>query len=230
MSRTVSEEEFETAMQAWARESIDATAARTFTVHEADHPLRAPRDRSRRRALPLLAAAMVLVLVAAGLTIRHMSDRKTGQNATAISAPRCPAQLPNPSGTPTGSPAADSRPLFTRPVVAMTACSYTSTSRQSPDAPLLADVPLDRELARQLAQHLNSAATISDDPTLCLRIPNFSLLLARDDQGAILPTITLTPGCQQLTASNGTTTRYLDINDAALQQAAKAVDSALRHK
>jgi hypothetical protein len=225
MSRTVSDEEFETAMQAWAREAIDATTARTFTLQDADHQVGASGQHRRRRALPLLAAAMVLLLVAAGLTIRHIADQNT---SPAISAPRCPARLPHPGGTHR-SPATDHQPLFTRPVAAMTACSYMST-RQTPGARLVADVPLDHKLATQLAQHLNNAATISDDPLLCLVMTNFSLLLARGDDGAALPPLTLSPGCRQITASNGTTTRYLDTSDAAFQRAISAVGSALRHK
>ena len=112
----------------------------------------------------------------------------------------------------------------------MTACSYTSTRSPSPTRQLRADVPLDRNLSMQLALHLNDAATTHDDPDLCARMPNFSLLLARDDEGATFPAVTLTPGCQQIQASNDTTSRYIDVSDTALQRAIETVEAAFKHK
>ena len=88
MKRTVSEQEFETAMQAWARETIDVTTPPPFTVHEADHSVGALRDRRGRHGLPLLAAALVLVLVGAGLTIRYAADQKRITTPTQRSARR----------------------------------------------------------------------------------------------------------------------------------------------
>jgi hypothetical protein len=118
---------------------------------------------------------------------------------------------------------ADDRPLFTSPVAEMTACGSTGTPSSR-----LRGVPLGHQLAVQLAQHLNSAGTTSDDPDLCLAGLNIAVLLAWDDHGRALPPVTLTPGCEQITAFNRSTTRYLALNDPAFQQAERYVGRVLR--
>jgi hypothetical protein len=97
----------------------------------------------------------------------------------------------------------------------MTACNYTNPPRSR----LVADVPLGGRLAAKLAVHLNHAATTSNDPEQCLVITNISVLLARDTRGRLLAPVTFIPGCDQTAASNGSTTRYLNISDPAFRQA-----------
>ena len=116
----------------------------------------------------------------------------------------------------------DGQPLFARQVVEMIACSYTG-----PRLSRLAAVPLGHRLSVELAQHLNGAATVHNDPLQCLAIPSISVLLARDAHGNPLAPVTLTPGCRQIAATNGTTTRYLDTFDSAFRQANRYVS---RHR
>jgi hypothetical protein len=220
MSRAVSDEELEAAMGAWARESLEAIKARTFTLTEVERRARDLGRNHRRRWLPALAAAAVLALVTAGLLIAHVGN---GTSSPATTYPtRCPQHPPRLNGA-SDRPVADGGPLFTSPVASMTACSYVGSSRPR-------TVPLAHLLATQLAQHLNNATSTSNDPLLCLEGLNISVLLARDDRGRALPPVTLTPGCRQITASNRTTTRYLAFNDPALRKAERYVGRALRHR
>lgn len=133
------------------------------------------------------------------------------------SATECPRRAPRISG-PLPS---DGQPLFARPVAEMIACKYSGRQQSR----LVAAVPLSRRLATQLAQHLNHAGTSSNDPLQCLVIPNISVLLARDIHGSPLAPITLIPGCRQIAASNGSTTRYLETFDPAFRQANRYVSS-----
>ena len=88
----------------------------------------------------------------------------------------------------------------------MIACSYAGPRRTQ----LVTAVPLTGPLAAELAQHLNNAPTSDNDPDLCLAALNISVLLARDANGHPLAPVTLIPGCHQIGASNGHTTRYLN--------------------
>lgn len=212
MTRSFSDDEVEAAFTAWARESVAATTAESFSVADAETQTEFPQ--LRRRMLPALAAAaVVLVLVAVSLAVRYVGHEKAAPTTRATECPRqAPlgvAPLPN-----------DGQPLFTRPVAEMTACSYGP--RQSR---LVAAVPLGHRLSAELAQHLNQAATSRNDPLQCLVIPSISVLLARDAQGNSLAPVTFTPGCRQIAATNGSTTRYLDTFDPAFRQANRYVNS-----
>lgn len=217
MTRLVSDSEVEEAFTAWARDSLTATAAHSVSVTRLESQKALVRRRSRR-ALPALAAAAVLVLVAVTLAVRYIGN----ENATpTTSAPECPRQPPAEPPLGTGPLPSDGQPLFARPVVEMTACSYTNPPRSR----LVADVPLSRKLAAKLADDLNHAALARNDPEDCLTIPVISVLLARDTSGRLLAPITFIPGCDQTAASNGSTTRYLRVSDRAFRQANKYVYS-----
>lgn len=103
----------------------------------------------------------------------------------------------------------------------MIACSYSYTRTPR----LLAAVPLGHHLSEQLARHFNHAATRNNDPLDCLTVPSFSLLLARDSHGEPLTPVSLIFGCRQISATNGTTTRSLDLTDLAFQRANRYVSS-----
>ena len=221
MSKTMSDDDVDTAMRTWARHSITATSPPTFTVAETDHDVPAPRR--RRLLLPALAAAVVLLIVAAGLALRQVTDRNA---STATDAPHCPTRPPT-SHLPTGT---DGGLLFTRPVAAMAACSYATLSpRTNRQARLIASVPLDHPLATRLAHQLNTAATTGNDPLNCLHELNFSVLVAQDDHGTAFSPITLTPGCREITATNGTTTRYLPVGDPAVHAVDNLAATILQH-
>jgi hypothetical protein len=221
VSKTVSDDDVDTAMRSWARQSINATIAPTFAVAEADRDSPAPRR--RRLLLPALAAAVVLLIVAAGLALRHDMDRNA---STATGAPHCPTRPPTihrPAGTDGGL-------LFARPVAAMAACSYATMSPGTTgQARLIASIPLDHQMATGLAHELNAAPTTGNDPLNCLHALNFSVLVARDDHGTAFQPITLTPGCRQITATNGTTTRYLNVDDPALLAVDKRAATIVQH-
>lgn len=212
MSRSVSDDEVEAVFTAWARQSLNATPVRPFSLRDTEtQERRAPRG---LRLLPALAAVLVVVVAAVGLTVRYVGHQKA---APTTNSTECPRQAPL-GVAPLPS---DGQPLFTRPVAEMIACSYTGP-RQSR---LAAVVPLGHRLSAELAQHLNHAATTSNDPLQCLVIPSISVLLARDAEGNPLAPVTLTPGCRQIAATNGTTTRYLDTFDSAFQRANRYVSS-----
>jgi hypothetical protein len=165
---------------------------------------------------------VVLLLVAAGLALRQ----HTGRNAsTATGTLQCPTRPPTvhlPAGTDGGI-------LFARPIAAMAACSYLLTMRPRPtrQARLTASVPLDHQLATRLAHDLNTAATTPNDPLLCGTVLSFSVLVARDDHGTAFSPITLTPGCRQITATNGTTTRYSQLTNSS-RRSSNACDPHIR--
>jgi hypothetical protein len=120
---------------------------------------------------------VVLLIVAAGLALRQVTDRNASPGT---GAPHCPTRPPTihlPTGTNGGL-------LFTRPVAAMAACSYATLSPgTSGQARLVASVPLDHQRATGLAHDLNTAATTGNDPLNCLHTLSFSVLVARDDHG-----------------------------------------------
>jgi hypothetical protein len=58
---------------------------------------------------------------------------------------------------------------------------------------------------------------------------SFSVLVARDDHGTAFAPITLTPGCREITATNGTTTRYLNVDDPALLAVDERAATIVQH-
>lgn len=216
MTRCVSDAEVEAAFTAWARESLAGSTAESFSVTDAETRTEFPQR--RRRMVPALAAAaVVLVSVAVSLAIRYVGQEKA---APTTHTTECPRQAPL-AVAPLPS---DGQPLFTRPVAEMTACSYTGFRAKSR---LVAAVPLGHRLSAKLAQHLNHAATSSNDAEQCLILSPIAVLLARDAHGNPLAPVTLTPGCRHIAATNGSTTRYLDGADPAFRQANRYVN---RHR
>jgi hypothetical protein len=221
VSKTISDDDVDTAMRTWARQSVNATSAPTFAVAKADRD--SPTPRHRRLLLPALAAAVVLLLVAAGLVVRQHVDRNASTATGSVQCPTRPPTIHVPAGTDGGL-------LFARPVAAMAACSYSTMSpRTTRQASLIASVPLDHQLASRLAHQLNTAPTTHNDPLLCLHVLSFSVLVARDDHGTAVPPITLTPGCREITATNGTTTRYLNVDDPAVLAVDKRAATIVQH-
>lgn len=224
MTRTMSDDEFETAINTWARETISATIAPAFAVDEIGrYRASAPSQGVRRHAPAMLASVAVLLAVVVGLAIRR--DTNTSHRP-ASSAPPCPALAPTVNTDPGASPS-NRAVFFPRPVVAMTRCSYPRTTRGH----LLAAVPLDHAFAEQLARHLNNASPVHHDTALCLMVPKYhSVLVARDSHGTVLRPVVFVFGCTQVTASNGQTVRYLNTNDPFLLRTARATASGPGHK
>jgi hypothetical protein len=217
----MSDDDVDTAMRTWARQSITATSPPTFAVSEADRDWAAPRR--RRLLLPALAAAVVLLIVAAGLVLRQVTDRNAPSATGAAHCPTRPPTIHLPVATGGGL-------LFARPVAAMAACSYAPLSPGTTGQErLIAFIPLDHQMATGLAHQLNTAPTTGNDPLNCLHELNFSVLVARDDHGTAFPPITLTSGCREITATNGTTTRYLNVDDPALLAVDERAATIVQH-
>lgn len=214
----LTDEQLDATLRAWAQYSINATAAPDYTLPDRERGVDAHTHARRRRLFPALAAATVLILVAAGLAIRSANEHST---PSVSSAPSCPRH--DIKGFTTGLPVNHAESLFTEPIAVMTACSYSMpTSTRSGGRSIVA-VSLSHRLSVQLAQHLNNSSKSSDDPLQCLVIPSISILMARAEDGAILPPVKLSGGCRQITATNGVAYRYINVDDPVLRQAMELV-------
>lgn len=222
MTKIVSDDGLEAALRSWAQACIDEIQE-PRTLLPAPNPVTS-RQWSARRLTAVLAAAAVVLGLAALWSLRQ----RTANPAAVVSPPPCPTRWVTPVDTFRQLPGTPTRgPIFARPVAAMTACSYSHSRRTY--GQLTADVPLSHSIALELSQHLNHAPATHHDDLDCLALVNFSLLVARDENGHIvLPYVTLAPGCLTIPAI-GTGVRYLPANDPALRAVETQVAAARKH-
>lgn len=227
MTGKLTDDDVDEALQAWARDSLRSTTPASYGV--ATRSPGGSRPGSRRPVVLVVAsAAVVLLVVALGVTLRSGHGDPSGsslpdpQRSAAVASPPCPARMPaNRTATPSTA-----RPgLFVRPVAAMTACSYARAGRAG--ASLLMTVPLEPSIASRLVQQLEHAPRAESDTLLCLRPVPFSLLVARDSGGRTLTPVHVLPGCTYTEFNTPTASRYLPYRDAALLAVSREVTDAL---
>lgn len=199
-----------TLMRDWAQHSVNAIDTSRLETDTAR--LAAPAKRLPRWVPVAAAAALTMIVIAVGLLVRVHAEKPSPVATTAL---RCPARAPIPPSDPSPT---SSAPMLNRPIEALIVCSYSTRLTGQHAGTTIRTVRLPRAFARKLAERLNHAPTTAKDPDLCLFVPGFSALIARDATGHALPTITVRPGCAYLAFLTPTSTRYLPAADPVVQQ------------